>query len=132
MHSLRDMFWRLDLDNSGEIDRKELLNATGEDQGLLAEFSSISDPLEIFRLLDIDGGGTLDIEEFCEGLWSASVSNTPIELKRIDKKVDVIHQKVTHEDQAMHRMVSKMDMLIDMIDALDGRIRLLESKTEIK
>merc|ERR1712157_511794 len=26
MHSLRDMFWRLDLDNSGEIDRKELLN----------------------------------------------------------------------------------------------------------
>merc|ERR1719436_1685126 len=93
MNALRVMFQRLDGDGSGEIDEKELLGASEDDRRLLNEFMSVADPLEIFHALDIDGTGALDISEFCEGLYQAAVSNTPIELKRMDKRIDAIRKQ---------------------------------------
>lgn len=88
MQSLKDMFERLDADGSGTIDIEELVCVSGEDQLLLSEFSSYADPVDIFKALDIDGGGCLDIDEFCDGLYQVSVSQTPIEIKRVVKQMD--------------------------------------------
>lgn len=92
MASLREMFHRLDEDGSGEVDKHEITNASPVDRALLFEFSKDvgSDVIEIFDALDIDGGGSLDIEEFCEGLYQAAVSKVPVELKRIDKRVNLV------------------------------------------
>eukprot|EP00929_Paragymnodinium_shiwhaense_P077264 TRINITY_DN3978_c2_g1_i1.p1 TRINITY_DN3978_c2_g1~~TRINITY_DN3978_c2_g1_i1.p1 ORF type:complete len:784 (-),score=150.82 TRINITY_DN3978_c2_g1_i1:81-2432(-) len=94
MKQLREMFIRLDADSSGEIDREEIKNATGEDAALLNDFMSISSPLEVFDALDVDGSGCLDIDEFCEGLYHASVSKAPIEIKRMERKLDSVHRKL--------------------------------------
>merc|ERR1712151_777848 len=94
MKSLRTMFERLDEDGSGQVDREEILSASDEDKILLNEFMTLQDPIEIFNQLDIDGGGSLDIEEFCEGLYQAAISKTPIELKRMDKRMDAIRRQL--------------------------------------
>lgn len=40
----------------------------------------------LFQMLDYDGGGSLDTEEFCEGVLRASTSEKPLELTRLVKQ----------------------------------------------
>jgi len=115
MRSLKDCFARLDEDGSNFVDREELLNASAEDQGLLRELMEASDPIEIFDALDIYGDGQLDIDEFCEGLYDFAVSKTPIEMKRIDKRVDSIQVSLLETRQSQD---SLRDLLFQMHDEL--------------
>jgi hypothetical protein len=50
------------------------------------------DPFEIFEMLDIDGGGDVSIDEFCEQIMKSVTSNRPIELERILKLVKGLPQ----------------------------------------
>lgn len=87
MKQLRNMFIRLDRDGSGGIDRDELANCEPDDKALLDHFmAGVASPEEVFKALDIDGQGTLDIDEFCDGIYQSVIRKTPIELKRIDKR----------------------------------------------
>jgi hypothetical protein len=89
LKSLRAMFLRLDDDSSGYIDKEEILNMSGQDREMLNDFmNAVADPFDIFDMLDINGVGSLDVDEFCEGLYQAATSNVPLELRRIDKRVD--------------------------------------------
>ncbi len=45
------------------------------------------DAVEIFEMLDIDGGGGVSIDEFCEQIMKSVTSDRPIELERILKLV---------------------------------------------
>eukprot|EP00929_Paragymnodinium_shiwhaense_P032808 TRINITY_DN18131_c0_g1_i1.p1 TRINITY_DN18131_c0_g1~~TRINITY_DN18131_c0_g1_i1.p1 ORF type:complete len:629 (-),score=163.66 TRINITY_DN18131_c0_g1_i1:184-2070(-) len=123
MKSLREMFKRLDGDSSGAIDKNELLQATGEEAVLLTEFMTVADPVEIFNMLDIDGGGTLDIDEFCEGLYQAAVTNTPVELKRIDKRVDAINNKTA-------TAAKQNDAIIELVNDTMGAVRALHHRLD--
>eukprot|EP00913_Durusdinium_trenchii_P023747 g22303.t2 len=65
---LRAMFYRMDYDGSGEV---------------LRELTGFDDPLELFDALDTDEKGEIGIEEFCDGLWEVAVSDSPLEIKRM-------------------------------------------------
>jgi len=93
MTLLYEMFTRLDTDRSGRIDRDEIINLNDEDLFVLTEFLDFKNPMEVFDQLDIDGGGSLDIDEFCEGLYEFAVSKTSIELKRIDKQIQALRKQ---------------------------------------
>merc|ERR550532_2367686 len=95
MKSLREMFVRLDEDGSGQVDREEILSASEEDKALLNEFLEMTDPIDIFNKLDVDDRGYLDIDEFCDGLYQATMSKTPIELKRMDKRMNTMSQQLS-------------------------------------
>ena len=66
----------------------------------------VSDPLKIFNSLDIDGGGSLDIGEFCDGLYTASVSKTPIEFRRIDKMMERMQRQNAEMQRTLNRDLS--------------------------
>ena len=37
-------------------------------------------------------GGSLDIDEFCEGVWQVVVSQSPIEMRRLEKQMDAVRR----------------------------------------
>ena len=59
---LRNIFKRLDEDGSGQVSRDEILNISNDDKEVLHKLPTLSDPLEIFGALDVDGSGNVDIE----------------------------------------------------------------------
>merc|ERR1719491_1296599 len=86
MKDLKRMFLRLDDDQSGQVSEEEMSAMNEEDKNLLYSVLGLSDPLEVFKQLDVDGSGSLEIDEFCDGIWQVAISKAPIELKRIEKQ----------------------------------------------
>jgi len=94
LKELRQMFVRLDVDGSGDISRDELVNMCKEDQQLLSGLLTTNSPVEMFDALDIDGSGDIDINEFCRGVEQVAFSNTPIELKRMERQIEFMHKQL--------------------------------------
>jgi len=108
MKDLYCMFNRLDKDQSGLLESEELINASKEDKSKLHEFCELADPLEVFYQLDVDQGGCLDVDEFCDGLYECAVSKTPIQLKRMDKLMSILRRNqdlMFEELKVMHQHI---------------------------
>lgn len=84
---LKEAITRLDTDEDGTVSIEELLSAPCEERGLLQECMRLDDLLQVFCVLDTDGDGKLDIEELCDGILYAVISDSPIELKRMEKHI---------------------------------------------
>jgi len=87
---LRDMFLRLDIDKSGMISPDELLTLDESDLAVLQELMMACDPCEIFTELDVNKSGSLDINEFCDGVLRVVVSKVPVEIRRIDQRTNML------------------------------------------
>lgn len=91
---LKAIFRRLDDDDSGEVTREEINNIDDSDRKQLEIVMGISDPTEIFDMLDIDKSGSLAIDEFCEGIWQMVTQPGSLEVKRLEKKIDALRMRV--------------------------------------
>merc|ERR1711997_387967 len=89
----------MDEDGSGELDLFELRGASEEIKSQLQRICNMEDVEEIFKSLDYDESGAVDIDEFCEGMLKAT-SDRPGELIRILKQCSEILQN-TRESMAM-------------------------------
>eukprot|EP00927_Polykrikos_kofoidii_P016691 TRINITY_DN17567_c0_g1_i3.p1 TRINITY_DN17567_c0_g1~~TRINITY_DN17567_c0_g1_i3.p1 ORF type:complete len:413 (+),score=53.97 TRINITY_DN17567_c0_g1_i3:3-1241(+) len=83
---LREMFWTLDEDCSGEITVEEIASAPKWLSEALKNLMHVDDLCEIFRLLDDDDDGVLQIEEFLDGILKASAGDVTVKLQ-IDRLV---------------------------------------------
>ncbi|CAJ1379610.1 unnamed protein product [Effrenium voratum] len=90
LERLKIMFLELDSDGSGELTLEELRSAPEEVREQLQEVAATEERAKdiegLFQMLDYDGGGSLDTEEFCEGVLRASTSDKPLELSRLVKQ----------------------------------------------
>jgi len=87
MEKLKVMFLELDEDGSGELSLDELHAAPEDAQADLKEIAGTDDLTELFHLLDYDGGGSVGVEEFCDGvLKSTSGSPGIVELGKLVKQ----------------------------------------------
>jgi len=59
-----------------------------EDQRAMESILGISDPMDIFNMLDVDKSGSLGIEEVCDGIWQYETASGSLEMKRSEKKID--------------------------------------------
>merc|ERR1712060_153509 len=91
MPKLRIMFREMDEDGSGQLDISELRGASEEIKSQLQRICNMEDVEEIFKSLDYDESGAVDIDEFCEGMLKAT-SDRPGELIRILKQCSEISQ----------------------------------------
>lgn len=94
MDQLYMMFQSLDADGSGTVLLDELLAIKPKDLELLHEFCGDMDIKEVFNTLDVDGLGSLDIVEFCEGLYRAVMDGTPLELRRVAYQLNRLEKVV--------------------------------------
>merc|ERR1719410_3305699 len=89
------MFQEMDEDGSGELDIFELRGASDEIKSQLQRICNMEDVEEIFKSLDYDESGAVDIDEFCEGMLKAT-SDKPGELLRIMKQCAEILKHSRH------------------------------------
>merc|ERR1712032_678539 len=76
---LRRLFMALDSDGKDEVDLKGFLAAPEEFKEQVTRIIDMDHFTEIFRLLDVDCSGTVDIDEFVDGLIRSS-ADKPSEL----------------------------------------------------
>lgn len=87
MEQLKEMFFELDEDGSGELTLDEIENAPEEAQENLQEIAGTDDLTELFDLLDYDGGGTVGVKEFCDGVLKTTEGQPgALELSRLVKQ----------------------------------------------
>jgi len=86
MVELKKLFLELDEDGSGELSMDEIDGAPEEMRDQLIEIAGTEDISALFELLDYDGGGTLGVEEFCDGILRAMSSDKPMELDKLVKQ----------------------------------------------
>merc|ERR1711920_575918 len=102
---LRNMFREMDEDGSGLLDMTELRGASDEIKAQLQRICNMEDVEEIFKSLDYDESGAVDIDEFCEGMLKAT-SDRPGELIRILKQCTEILQNTRETAMILNKTAS--------------------------
>lgn len=90
MQELHKMFTAWDTQGTGMVELKKLKQVDGDDQVLLREVLGDQDALSVFLVLDVDGHGSLKIDEFLDGLFDFIVSDIPLGMTRIEKQIERI------------------------------------------
>merc|ERR1719487_726587 len=91
---LREMFYELDEDGSGSLEKEELMHADEELQNELKKVMELDNVVDVFDMLDTDGGGSVGIDEFIDGIMKIVCSDRPVELLRIQKHLHGITAKL--------------------------------------
>jgi len=79
MPKLRNIFLAIDADESGEVDMDEIRGASEETREQLTQVADLEEIEEVFHMLDVDGSGSISIDEFVDGIIR-SQSDKPSEL----------------------------------------------------
>eukprot|EP00929_Paragymnodinium_shiwhaense_P035616 TRINITY_DN19200_c0_g2_i1.p1 TRINITY_DN19200_c0_g2~~TRINITY_DN19200_c0_g2_i1.p1 ORF type:complete len:670 (-),score=97.70 TRINITY_DN19200_c0_g2_i1:145-2154(-) len=88
---LSRIFKRLDTDHSGMVGPEEFTKLSDNDLENLSKMTGLTDPLELFRMIDLDDSGELDIDEFCESLWHVVIDKVPVDTRRTEKRVERLY-----------------------------------------
>lgn len=124
---LREMFYRLDHDGSGEVSRQEIAQIAERERHMLRDLTGFDDPVELFDALDSNEKGEVGIEEFCAGLGEIAVSDSPLELKRMQMQVDHIkHHLARYMNETEEIKLTLFD-LVRMTQRLESGFNSMNS-----
>lgn len=104
---IRDMFHELDADGSGDLSLDELVNAPEEVRVQLLQYMKGDDILELFECIDTDDSGSIDVEEFCDGLARLTLSETPVETLRLMRQVQVMRREGNFKE--LHKTLERIE-----------------------
>merc|ERR1712190_517822 len=92
-----DIFRTLDANGSEVITLTDVLQGPDEIKEELMSLCSLDEPQAVFELLDTDGSGAVDIQEFCDGIMRVHVDK-PTELLRLMRQCShiLIYSKKIH------------------------------------
>jgi len=120
---LQVVFERLDEDKSGEVSITEISQISDEDKKLLFDLIAVSDPVEIFDALNVDGDDFISIDEFCNGVWQLMTTQSPLEIQRMEKQTGIIFDRVKAVETTQLSMERSLLQLgrtqLDMKQTLD-------------
>lgn len=116
IRELKEMFFRLDHDNSGQLSRDNMMNINPEDQEQLSEALGVSTPMDIFNALDIDRNGTISINEFFDGIWDVMLTKGDVELKRMEKQVESMHWRLKETFSLQHEARLGMNRILKQLE----------------
>lgn len=121
LKELRLVFERLDEDNSGTITPLEIESISDADLQNLQQLTGLYSPMQIFEALDVDRNGCISINEFCDELWEVAISQTPLEIKRMEKQIDSIRRELKRHRKEQQTMSSVLADIHKAVVAPDLR-----------
>merc|ERR1712224_880970 len=100
---------------------------------------SVSDLAVVFEMIDFDGGGTIEVDEFLDGVGSftANAADLPMHMLRLQCNV---HKKgshcdthvIKHADDAERRVASSGPKIAARIEDMDVMMRTLSESLHAK
>merc|ERR1719210_1172030 len=72
-----------------------------------------TDPMDMFDALDVDGSGEVGIDEFCAGIQQVAISNTPIEIKRMERQIESIFKQLKRAQHVQERHQNMLEALLE-------------------
>jgi len=114
---LKDLFHRLDKDGSGNLSIDEFMSIHPSDMRTLQKaLGSSKTPTAVFHALDIDHSGEVSIKEFWDGIWDLISMQNGLDVKRMEKQVEIMHFRLKDIQQSVS------DELRDMGAKIDGMV----------
>jgi len=92
---IRDLFHDLDTDDSGTITKQEVAEAEGDVRAELMQVVQAETLEELFEMLDVDGSGEVDIDEFVSGIVRLVTTEQPVEFIRILKQLHLSRKQTS-------------------------------------
>jgi len=123
---IRAIFDRLDQDKGGTVTLEEVAGADGRMKEELLDLVQSDNIVELFELLDIDGSGELDIQEFIDGIMMAVTSDTPIEFVRMQKQLVHIREKTMTVEKALTTVVEQVGAHGVRMKHITGQMRSMD------
>jgi Ca2+-binding EF-hand superfamily protein len=120
---IEQMFIALDEDGSGSLDYEELINAPEDVKMELSKCVPSDDLGELFEMIDIDGGGEIDVGEFIAGLSQIALSNQPMDEIRQKKMIEVMKKEI-------HGLVEKHTAIEDQLQQYEDQQSRLNKKLD--
>jgi len=131
MPQMQEMFMALDDDKSGSITLAELQEAPPKVHHQLFEFLGVDDHvnnreqnmqhiIDIFECIDLDDSGIIKHQEFLDGLARLALSDTPQEMLRVLRQLQVIRAEAEKRDKALNQR-------LDGLGAPESDIRVTSS-----
>merc|ERR1719464_400842 len=108
MPRIREMFKRLDEDGGGTVTLDEIANADNALKEELLEIIQSDNIVEVFEVLDVDGSGELNIQEFLDGVMLAVTSDTPMEYVRMQKQLLYLREKTGVVEKNLTRVLEEI------------------------
>lgn len=118
--NLREMFERLDIDNSGTLSRNEVLNLEPDDLEKLCAMLEVRTPIQVFSALDIDKSGAVSINEFFDGMWDMALQKGDVELKRMEKQVETMHWRLKETFSQQHDLCLQVDKILSEVKSFNS------------
>jgi voltage-gated sodium channel len=94
MPELRALFKGMDKDQDNQITLEEFGQCDVEVQETLYHLFQTDDLVELFEILDVDGGGSVSIDEFFDEMLRLVTTETPMSQIRLIKQVAFIRSQV--------------------------------------
>jgi len=122
---IRNMFYIMDKDGSGDITLAEVADADDSVKDELLACLKADDMVEMFEMLDVDGSGSLDIEEFCDGITKMTTSEQSVETMTTLKLLRGMRKDITSVNRRLARIEVAAGLDSDEVDSVNLREKLL-------
>merc|ERR1719453_339454 len=123
MPIIREMFKKIDTDNSGDITLDEIVDVDEKTQEEMRKCFQMDDLVELFEIIDDDQSGTIKVDEFCDQLVHLVTTDTSMENLRVLRQLTLVRSEMTS-------MVTQLKEMKDTITNVDEKVDDLEESLE--
>lgn len=117
---VRETLTGLDHQESGLLARKDLGKLSTYLEDGICDTLKVRTLGEIYDALDIDNGGNLGIDAFCDGIHEVAMSKTSLDVKRMEKQVNKIHLRSIEDHVIQGKICQQLSIMKKELVAMQG------------
>jgi len=116
--SLKQLFKDFDADGDETVTISEIKNANEEVRQQLEGFMQVDSLEELFEMIDVDGSGEIDIDEFCDGISKVVSSDIDVETMRMLKQLSVIRKELKDLKSSVGNLGARMAQVREQLGGI--------------
>lgn len=125
----RNIFLTLDKAGDGDLTLEDFGECDEATQQELCELFDTDDLVELFEILDADGGGSVSVDEFCDQMIKLATTTLPMEQVRMMKQISLIRHNIGEHNGCLGEIMQLLNGLWEKSsrqDKLEPRISAVE------